>query len=245
VRDRLVAKIAQTTTQEQAWLVLAARALSAGGELVYSVDGEQHKAAAEPVVLNPDGAALARGMRVTNDGERPVWLQVTARGVPVDPQPAASDGLSVRRRFLTLSGETANLSRLRQNDRLIVSIDGRNLEGGYHEVALLDLLPAGFEIESVLNDETIKSFPFLSGVTDTRIAEARDDRFFASLNLGERPYRSWWDQNNSFGNFYHVAYIVRAVTPGSFVLPAVHVSDMYAPRVYARSGMGSVTIAPR
>jgi len=144
-----------------------------------------------------------------------------------------------------MKGDAADLARVRQNDRLIVSIDGRNLEGGYHEVALLDLLPAGFEIESVLNEDTVKSFPFLGKLTDTRISEARDDRFFASLNLGRRPYRSWWDQDNDFGNTYNVAYIVRAVTPGTFALPAVHVSDMYAPRIYARSDMGSVTIAPR
>jgi uncharacterized protein YfaS (alpha-2-macroglobulin family) len=126
-----------------------------------------------------------------------------------------------------------------------VSVSGRNLEGGYHEVALLDLLPAGFEIESVLNEETAKSFPFLAKLTVPRIAEGRDDRFFASFNLGDRPYRSWWDSENRFGNSYHVAYIVRAVTPGTFALPAVNVSDMYAPRVYARSAMGNVTVAPR
>ncbi len=84
VREKLVAKIDQTTTQEEAWLLLAARAMSAGGELAYSVDGDKRKAATEPVVLNPDQAAVARGMHVTNDGERPVWLQVTARGVPLD-----------------------------------------------------------------------------------------------------------------------------------------------------------------
>lgn len=246
VRERLVARIDRTTTQEQAWLLLAARAMSAGGELAYSVDGQQRKSATEPVVLNPDQAAIARGMRVTNDGEHPVWLQVTARGVPLDPLPAASEGLSVRRQFLTLSGEPADLARLRQNERVIVSISGRNVDGGYHEVALLDLLPAGFEIETVLTDDTVKSFPFLDALSDTRIAEARDDRFFASFNLGRRSYRSWWDDTaNSFTNSFHVAYIVRAVTPGSFALPAVNVSDMYAPSVYARSGMGRVAIAPR
>ena len=51
---------------------------------------------AEPVVLNPDQAAIERGMRVSNDGERPVWLQVTARGVPIDPLPAASAGAERR-----------------------------------------------------------------------------------------------------------------------------------------------------
>src|SRR5262249_32073798 len=145
----------------------------------------------------------------------------------------------------TLAGEPANLARLRQNERLIVSIDGRNIGGGYHEVALLDLLPAGFEIESVLNEDTVKSFSFLDKLTETRIAEARDDRFFASLNLGPRPYRSWWDQNTAYGTNYPGPYIVRAVTPGPSALPAANVSDMYAPRVYGRTAMGHVTIAPR
>src|SRR5690349_10800072 len=43
VRERMVAKAEYTTTQEQAWLVLAAHALAAGGELAYAVDGEAHK----------------------------------------------------------------------------------------------------------------------------------------------------------------------------------------------------------
>ena len=99
---------------------------------------------------------------------------------------------------------------------------------------------------SPANTEPRISFPFLAKLSETRIAEARDDRFFASFNLGRRSYRSWYDDAaDSFTNAFHVAYIVRAVTPGSFVLPAVNVSDMYAPRVYARSGMGNVMIAPR
>jgi uncharacterized protein YfaS (alpha-2-macroglobulin family) len=154
--------------------------------------------------------------------------------------------LSVSRTYYTLTGESADLARLRQNQRLIVSLAGSNLDGGYHEVALLDLLPAGFEIEAVLNEESAKSFPFLPALSETRIIEARDDRFFAALNLGWRPYRSWWDgRDEKNANNFHVAYLVRAVTPGSFALPAVNVSDMYAPRIYGRTGMGHVEIAPR
>src|SRR6185369_2550258 len=84
IGERLSARIDATTTQEQAWLVMAARAMSASGELAYSVDGQQNKANSEPVVLNPDRATIARGMRVRNDGDRPIWMQVTARGVPLD-----------------------------------------------------------------------------------------------------------------------------------------------------------------
>jgi len=246
VGERLTARINDTTTQEQAWLVLAARALGGRGELVYSIDGEQKKASREPAVVNPDPTAIARGLRVRNDGSSPVWMQVTARGVPNEPLPAETRGLDVRREYYTLQGQPADLLELRQNDRLIVSLRGRNLEGGYHQVALLDLLPAGFEIESVLNDETAQSFGFLGKLTETRIAEARDDRFFASLDLGRRPYRVWWEPEQQRGvNSFHVAYIVRAVTPGRFALPAANVSDMYAPRIHGRTAMGSVAIAPR
>ena len=109
----------------------------------------------------------------------------------------------------------------------------------------VDRLPAGFEIEAVVNDETAKSFPFLGELTATRVSEGRDDRFFAAFNLGTRTYRTWWDSELRNPNRFNVAYIVRAVTPGSFALPAVNVSDMYAPRIHARSAMGRVTIAPR
>ena len=69
-----------------------------------------------------------------------------------------------------------------------------------------------------------------------------------TFDVGRRPYSSWWESDREEldgGYRFHVAYVVRAVTPGSFALPAVNVSDMYAPRVYARSGMGRVAIAPR
>jgi uncharacterized protein YfaS (alpha-2-macroglobulin family) len=245
VSSRLAARVQDTTTQEQAWLVLAARAMGANSELAYSVDGQSSKATHEPVVLNPDASTLGRGLHVRNDGDKPIWLQVTARGVPKDPQPPATQGLSIERTYYTLDGQPVDLTALRQNDRVVVSLEGRDLEGSYHEAALLDLLPAGLEIESVLNDDTVKSFPFLSTLTPTKMAEARDDRFFAAFDLGTRPYRAWWDNDVKNGYSFHVAYIARAVTPGSFALPAAQVSDMYAPRIYGRTAMGRVTIAPR
>ncbi|MFI5031528.1 MAG: alpha-2-macroglobulin [Reyranellales bacterium] len=248
VREKMVARVEYTTTQEQAWLVLAAHAMAGDSDLAYSVDGDTRHSTKEPVVLNPDAAAIEKGVHIRNQGDRPIWLQVTARGVPKEPQSAAVAGLSVGRTFYTLDGKIADLEKVRQNDRLVVSIEGYNEDRGYHQVALLDLLPAGFEIESVVNKDTVKNFSFLPNITRSRIAEAPDDRFFAAFDLGRRTYSSWWDSDREEldgGYRFHVAYIVRAVTPGSFALPAVHVSDMYAPRVFGRTAMDHVTIAPR
>ena len=43
----MIAKIDQTTTQEQAWLVHGGARDGAGGELAYSVDGEQQQGGAQ------------------------------------------------------------------------------------------------------------------------------------------------------------------------------------------------------
>ena len=42
-----------------------------------------------------------------------------------------------------------------------------------------------------------------------------------------------------------VAYIVRAVTPGTFVHPAATVEDMYRPDRYARSAAGKLTVTAK
>lgn len=39
-----------------------------------------------------------------------------------------------------------------------------------------------------------------------------------------------------------IAYIVRAVTPGSFIHPAATIEDMYRPERYARSGAGTLVV---
>jgi len=41
---------------------------------------------------------------------------------------------------------------------------------------------------------------------------------------------------------FRVAYLVRAVTPGVYSLPAAEVEDMYQPQYRARTAMGRVTV---
>ncbi len=54
---------------------------------------------------------------------------------------------------------------------------------------------------------------------------------------------SEWEQHKVDQPDFRIAYIARAVTPGSFVLPAAMAEDMYAPKVHARTAMGRVVIA--
>ena len=75
-------------------------------------------------------------------------------------------------------------------------------------------------------------YAWLGELSEPRIAEARDDRFLAAIDLRQR--RS-----------VRLAYIVRAVTPGEYTFPGAVTEDMYRPDVFGRSGSNTVTIAPR
>ena len=127
VRERLVAKVEYTTTQEQAWLVLAAHAH--GRRRRARLLGRRRGAARrrkEPVVINPDAAAhrSAACAQATRANGRSGCRSPRA-ACRKDPQPAAEAGPQRRARPTTRSTASRPISRnVRQNDRLVVSISG-------------------------------------------------------------------------------------------------------------------------
>jgi hypothetical protein len=44
---------------------------------------------------------------------------------------------------------------------------------------------------------------------------------------------------------FTVAYVVRAVSPGRYVLPQAKVEDMYRPDRFGRTGTGAIEITAR
>lgn len=239
------------TTQEKAWLMLAEHALAQGRRpLAIAVNGAAVAAQGDPLTLTPDAAALARGYTVTNRGDRDVFVTVSVTGAPQEMLPPEEQGVSLERNFFTLDGRPADLAGLRQNDRLIVTLSGRLADQRHHEMILRDLLPAGFEIETVIQGDQHGStaYPWLPNQRATRMREARDDRYVASFVVtgGEPRYYYYYNsEDREAAAGYDLAYMVRAVTPGTYVLPAATVEDMYRPSVRARTAAKSVTVLAR
>jgi uncharacterized protein YfaS (alpha-2-macroglobulin family) len=248
-----------TSTQEKTWLLMAAyNLMKTSGPLKLNVNGNSASNLKDPAVFTPDVATVAKRFSLRNESDGALWSSVSVRGVPKDMLGPEEKGLTIDRKFFTLDGQPADLTELKQNDRLIVTITGSSDRADYHEVALVDLLPAGFEIEGIVprvkkDDNTTPTYPFVTNPTRTRMKEARDDRFFATFTLGSKEfpdgykpwwYYSWYNADDEIGT-YAVAYIVRATTPGTFVLPAARVEDMYRAEIYARTATGKVVIAAR
>ncbi|MCK5621815.1 MAG: hypothetical protein KAJ11_05985, partial [Alphaproteobacteria bacterium] len=103
------------------------------------------------------------------------------------------------------------------------------------QAMVVDLLPAGFELENerLVGGRDREELRWIGKLTPTAHEELRDDRYVAAFEMNR-----WGDQTFRF------AYLVRAVSQGKFTLPAVYVEDMYQPTYFARTRMSRVTILP-
>ena len=100
---------------------------------------------------------------------------------------------------------------------------------------LVDRLPAGLEIENprLVASGDIKALSWLKPKLLPVHTEFRDDRLVAAFDF----FRAGAKQRSAT-----VAYVVRAVTPGSFVHPAAIVEDMYRPEKFARTASGRLDV---
>jgi len=222
-----------TSTQEQAWLLLAAQALlQARGTLNLTVNGQPVLANEDPFYLRPTPAELAQGVTVVNRGRQPVWVVANRSGVPVAPLPPTQEGFAIARRFYDRSGQAVDPNQVKQNDLLVAVITGEALTDENHQALIVDLLPAGLEIENarLAHNQSTAELRWLPKLSKTLHTEFRDDRFVAALDL------------NGKDKAFAVAYLARAVTPGEYRLPAVFVEDMYKPWYRGRGALGRLVV---
>jgi alpha-2-macroglobulin len=237
-----------TTTQEKAWMLRAAYELSLEREpLNVLINGKPATPKAGAVRLAPSVGDLGRGLTVTNKGQGIVWRTVSVQGMPAAPLPATVSGMvMVKKSVWTMSGQPADITQLKQNDRVLVLIEGQMQNNYYHQMGVLDLLPAGLEIETTLSGDEGKVYPWLGELTSTSISQARDDRFVAAFDIGSQ-YRPVPEKGKPKPKepmpYFHVAYIARAVAAGHYTMPAAVIEDMYHPDLFGRTAMGKLNVA--
>lgn len=243
--DDVDMRLNATTTQEKAWMLRAAYELSKQRmPLDILVNGRPAQPRDGAVRLAPTLAQLDTGITFANKGDAPVWRTDSVQGTPAVPLPSGANGLTLKKTVWTMSGAPADLATVKQNDRLMIVIEGQMANDYYRQMAALDLLPAGLEIEMPVAGDDGKAYPWLETLSEVTVEEARDDRFVAAFNIGSE-YRQKPDLKKPPAPppSFRLAYIARAVTAGTFSLPAANVSEMYAPSIRARTDMGTITIA--
>jgi uncharacterized protein YfaS (alpha-2-macroglobulin family) len=225
-------------TQENAYALLAlgkiGRAMGTGeyaGNI--SVNGKSLRAfdSKASAGVQGDEAWVGQELEVSVTGAGAAFVGVRFEGIKAGLEPAVSNkGLTVERTFLDKGGRELDPSSIRQGDLVYV----RLRVGGPARVdnlALVDLLPAGLEIENPrLGAAEVQDWMKDRHVAD--YVDIRDDRILLFLR-------------NSSGSTQSYYYSARAVTEGEFVLPHAHVEAMYDPETQGRAGAGRLVVKGR
>jgi uncharacterized protein YfaS (alpha-2-macroglobulin family) len=219
------------STQDEAWMLLAARAIKEGNEGIrLTVNGTPHDG---PFSTRVTGDELMAGpITIANAAPNPLEAVVTTVAAPSQPLPAGGDGFQIERTYYNMDGTEANVTEARQNERYVVVLKVNQLNDWPSRVVVTDLLPAGFEIDNpgLVSSADLSNFTWLPE-TEAAHLEFRDDRFTAAF-----------DRDQGADASFTLAYVVRAVNPGTYAHPAASVEDMYRPEFSARTASGMMEV---
>lgn len=140
------------------------------------------------------------------------------------PQNEVSEGLEIHREFLDDKGTT--ISRAAIGDELTVRLRVRSIGEYRSNIAVIDLLPGGFE---VLRDSIRDSYGDYENYWSMDYRDVREDRVVIYGGFGPQ--------------MTEISYRVKATASGRFTVPSAAASAMYDRKVRARSAGGSFEVS--
>jgi hypothetical protein len=227
-------------TQENAYALLAlgkiGRALGTQDFTgVIRVGGQEVKTFTHqsPAMASSDSADwVGKEVEVEIRGTGVAFISAQIEGIRAGLLEPKSKGLVVSRALYTKGGKPIAPTELTQGELVVVKIVlSTPLASRIYNVALVDLLPAGLEIENPrLTNEAME--PWMNDRSYPDYLDIRDDRMLLFTHV-------WPGRNNAF------YYTARAVTAGEFVLPHVHAEAMYDPQTQGYAGGGRAVVKAR
>ncbi|WP_281555865.1 alpha-2-macroglobulin [Thalassomonas sp. RHCl1] len=173
-------------------------------------------------------AELEQGVVVGSTHQQPLLANINISGYGKQAPKASSNGLRVQRQWLNIQGQEVSPEKVKVGDLMLMHLQLGALQRS-PDVLVVDLLPAGFELENQNLEHALKLDEIkVDGKTiaqwqqrnPVKHQEFRDDRYVAAVELHKsRPV--------------HLFYLARAVTPGTYQVPPPLAEDMYRPQIRA------------
>jgi len=233
-----IAKERYMSTQEKAFSMLALGKIARQANkttstaAILSTGKPIANTAGQP--LSVDIKNYATGvLNIEVKGNGPYYYFWEVDGITADGSFKEEDShLRVRRTFYNRDGVMLlNGNNFRQNDLVVVGISidaeyAKNVEN----VAITDMLPAGFEIENTRLAE-MPAMTWIKKDTKPDYVDVRDDQInmFTTVTQNRREYY----------------YMVRAVSPGVYQLGPVQAYAMYDGNYHSYNGAGVIRISER
>ena len=214
-------------------MVLAAEALAAtANELTVKVNGLTVEGEYSTRTMARRRPRRPRRLR-SEDGQVPARIVITTSGNPMTPEPAAERRATGSRGILRWTAARPISPAIGKTTGSVVVL--KMTEPRRHMLACCSSirLPAGLEIDNPerFDGGSITRCHGSRGDIAPTHAEYRDDRFVAAF-----------ERDGKDAATFAVAYMVRAVTPGHYVLPPATIEDMYRPERFGRTAFGALDV---
>ncbi len=169
-------------------------------------------------------------LSINLQGQGKIYYSIVINGIRKDGKIKIEDkNLRIRREFFDRFGRPAGTDNIKQNSLLVLKLTLQSDVEDLENVAITDLLPAGFEIENPRLSENTQ-YEFTKDADKPLYFDIRDDRINYYLNFTDESKTK---------TFY---YLVRAVTKGDFNYAPVAAEAMYDENYYSASGGGIIHI---
>ena len=168
-------------------------------------------------------------LEIEVNGKGPIYMFAEVSGINANGDFEEQDNfIRVRRSFYNRFGQPFIGNRFKQNELVVVRVAISSLNGSRIEnVAITDMLPAGFEIENPrLND--LPQMDWIKDKSSPDYYDFRDDR----VNL-------YTDVKGGMKFYY---FLVRAVSRGTFKLGPIGADAMYNGEYHSYNGGGTIII---
>ena len=175
-------------------------------------------------------AWLGSEVQIEIEGNGSCYYYWTTSGIPTGSVIKEFDqDFMVRRRYLKDNGELIMGNIFKHGSMIVAEVKIKSLNIDLENVAIVDMLPAGFEIEN----PRIESRAGIPWITDQQFKpdymDIRDDRlvFYGNFKRGTEI------------KFY---YALRAITQGEFTLPPIAADAMYDPTKSSVASGGKIKV---
>lgn len=197
-----------------------------------------------PVVnFAPDTARL----KLQGSSGLPLFYAVTESGFDVKaPNTALKQGMEIFREYTDDKG--AAIKSVTMGDEVTVHIKIRSTDGNVDDVAIVDLLPGGFE--PVLQAAVNETDPVISQAYGAEDEAPQTSNWISPLGIGGEWQPSYTDIREDRVIFYgavtntitEFTYKIKATNSGQFVVPPAYAESMYNRLLQARSLPAAVTV---
>lgn len=164
-----------------------------------------------------------------NTSDKAQFVSLTLSGDSKIKTIADSKGVELKRQLYHAKDGTPVSGNVKEGELYVILIEGKLTEALLEESQLLvvDMLPSAFEHDLL----PLPAFEPWKELDPTVYNAKKDDRYLATLAVNK-------DQK------FKIAYMVRAITPGTYQYPGLKGEDMFNPRVYGTAASEAIVIAP-